>query len=53
MRSSLCVCVCVCVCVCGPLSALLIKLRDSEDKLKVTEVMGEGRYSFSIPMQLL
>ena len=27
--------------------------RDSNEKLNVTEVMGEGRYSFSIPMQLL
>lgn len=25
----------------------------SSDQLKVTEVMGEGQYSFSLPMQIL
>lgn len=31
----------------------LFPVSGSEEMLKVTEVMGEGRYSFSIPMQIL
>jgi inositol polyphosphate-4-phosphatase len=34
-------------------SYLFPVINSSDEKLKVTEVMGEGRYSFSIPMQLL